>query len=33
MINLAVVVGSQGKHEEAEGMHRQTLALMERALG
>jgi hypothetical protein len=30
---LAFVLGSQGKYEEAEGMHRLTLALKEKVLG
>lgn len=31
--SLAGVLGSQGKYEEAEEMHRQALALMESVLG
>jgi tetratricopeptide (TPR) repeat protein len=31
--NLAAVLNSQGKYEEAEAMHRQTLARMEKVLG
>ncbi|KAF2729795.1 hypothetical protein EJ04DRAFT_395226, partial [Polyplosphaeria fusca] len=33
MNNLAGVLGSQGKYEEAESMHRQTLATREKVLG
>ncbi|KAI1445141.1 Tetratricopeptide repeat-domain-containing protein [Annulohypoxylon stygium] len=33
MNNLALVLDSQGKYEEAEQMHRQTLELSERVLG
>lgn len=33
MNNLALVLSSQGKYEEAEEMHGQALALMERVLG
>jgi hypothetical protein len=33
MNNLAAVLNSQGKHEEAEAMHRQTLAQREKVLG
>ena len=33
MNNLALVLDRQGKYEEAEGMHRQTLALSETELG
>ena len=33
MNNLAIVLNSQGKYEEAEQMHRQTLALRETVLG
>jgi hypothetical protein len=33
MNNLALVLDSQGKYDEAEGMHRQTLDLMEKVLG
>jgi hypothetical protein len=31
--NLALVLGSQGKYEEAEAMNRQTLAQREKVLG
>lgn len=33
MTNLAEVLSSQGKYEEAEKMHRQALALRETMLG
>jgi Flp pilus assembly protein TadD len=33
MSNLALVLGRQGKYEEAEAMNRQTLALKETVLG
>ncbi|KAK4220997.1 Tetratricopeptide repeat-domain-containing protein [Podospora fimiseda] len=33
MNNLALVLGSQGKYEEAEKMHRQALQLFEKVLG
>ncbi|KAF6806089.1 Kinesin light chain 3 [Colletotrichum musicola] len=33
MNNLALVLDSQGKYEEAEQMHRQTLELKEKLLG
>ncbi|KAI0172216.1 hypothetical protein GGR52DRAFT_549465 [Hypoxylon sp. FL1284] len=33
MNNIALVLDSQGKYEEAEQMHRQTLELKERVLG
>ena len=33
MNNLALVLDSQGKYEEAESMHRQTLATREKVLG
>lgn len=33
MKNLASVLSSQGKYEEAEHLHRQALALMGRVLG
>jgi tetratricopeptide (TPR) repeat protein len=33
MNNLALVLDSQGKYEEAEAMHRQTLAMREKVLG
>ena len=33
MINLARVLSSQGKYDEAEEIHRQVLALRERVLG
>ncbi|KAI1330264.1 Tetratricopeptide repeat-domain-containing protein [Xylariaceae sp. FL0255] len=33
MDNLASVLDSQGKYEEAEKMHRQTLGLGEKVLG
>jgi hypothetical protein len=33
MNNLALMLSSQGKYEEAEEMHRQTLGLRERVLG
>ena len=33
MNNLAAVLNSQGKYEEAEQMHRQTLQLKEKVLG
>jgi hypothetical protein len=33
MNNLAQVLGNQGKYEEAEAMHRQTLAMPEKVLG
>jgi Tfp pilus assembly protein PilF len=33
MNNLALVLDSQGKYEEAEAMHRQTLATSEKVLG
>ena len=33
MNNLAMVLSSQGKYEEAEEMHRQTLELREKVLG
>jgi tetratricopeptide (TPR) repeat protein len=33
MSNLALVLESQGKYEEAEAMNRQTLALSETVLG
>ena len=31
--NLALVLGSQGKHQEAEKIHRQTLASIKTVLG
>ncbi|KFZ17520.1 hypothetical protein V501_01690 [Pseudogymnoascus sp. VKM F-4519 (FW-2642)] len=33
MNNLAIALEKQGKYAEAEAMHRQTLKLMETALG
>jgi hypothetical protein len=33
MSNLALVLGRQGKYEDAEAMNRQTLALSETVLG
>jgi hypothetical protein len=33
MNNLALVLGKQGKYEEAEAMHRQTLELREKVPG
>jgi len=33
MNNLALVLSSQGKYEQAEQMHRQTLGLRERVQG
>ena len=33
MNNLALVLQYQGKYDEAEKMHRQTLELMEKVLG
>jgi Flp pilus assembly protein TadD len=33
MSNLALVLNSQGKYEEAEVMNRQTLALREKVIG
>jgi primosomal replication protein N len=33
MNNLAIVLGHQGKYEEAEQMQRQTLELKEKVLG
>ena len=33
MNNLALVLSDQGKYEEAEEMHRQTLGLSETVLG
>ena len=33
MNNLAIVLGNQGKYEQAEEIHRQTLKLRETVLG
>jgi hypothetical protein len=33
MNNLALVLGNQGKYEEAEEMHRQTLGMVKTVLG